>query len=192
MSALNEIDVLAQYLPLKDHLSKYLCVKTTMKTIDDLDFQIPNGLDKIMHRFGHHGWNEMKSLIVGIKCYTTCDAAVFVTHMARDGSNNKMIDSFDVTNETWHTFKYPLLANYHTVTRILLTEGITAYTLAILDTSSRVRHDNGTNEFPHGYVSLDNGVYSSDNKALVYEDEKGNLINPSGAEKIFIVQVIKK
>jgi hypothetical protein len=191
MSVLNEIDVLAQNLPLKDHLSKYLCVKTTMKTTDDLEFQIPNGLDKIMHRFGHHGWNELKPLIVGIKCYTTAvaAAAVFVTHMARDGSNNKMIDSFDVVNDTWYTFKYPLLANYHTVTRILLTEGITAYTLAILDTSLRVRHDNGTNEFPPGYRTIgDPYVYSSDNKALVYEDEKGNLINPSGAEKMFVVK----
>jgi hypothetical protein len=32
-------------------------------------------------------------------------------------------------------------------------------------------------------------VYSSDNKALVYQDEKGNLINPSDAENIFIVKI---
>jgi len=71
-----------------------------------------------------------------------------------------------------------------------LTEGITAYTLAILDTSSRVRHDNGTNEFPPGYRTMgDPYVYSSDNKALVYQDERGNLINPSGAENIFIVKI---
>jgi hypothetical protein len=55
---------------------------------------------------------------------------------------------------------------------------ISSYTLAIMDTSLRVRYDHGINEFPSSmYESFDYNVYGSFNNAIVYQDEKGDLIN---------------
>jgi hypothetical protein len=177
---LNELDVLKKYLPLKDNLSKYLCVRTFTKCHEDFEFRLASNLDTIINKFSHSGWKEMKPLIVGIKCYTTDNdpAFVYVRHQNRDKTKFVILDSFDAANEEWHTFKYPLLANYHTETYILMSMNISAYTLAIMDTSLRVRYDHGINEFPSSmYESFDYNVYGSFNNAIVYQDEKGDLIN---------------
>jgi hypothetical protein len=180
MSALhNEFDILKQNLPLKDNLSRYLLVKTKVKYADDLEFRLATGLDTMISKFGHSGWREMKPLIVGIKCCMNSEGAfVYVRHSNREQTDMEIIDSFEVANEEWYTFKYPLLANYHTETRIILSPGTASYTLAILNTSEIVRNDNGTNYFPSGYASFDTNVYGSFNKALVYCDEKNTLILP--------------
>jgi hypothetical protein len=177
---LNELDVLKKYLPLKDNLSKYLCVRTFTKCHEDFEFRLASNLDTIINKFSHSGWKEMKPLIVGIKCYTTDNdpAFVYVRHQNRDKTKFVILDSFDAANEEWHTFKYPLLANYHTETYILMSMNISAYTLAIMDTSLRVRYDHGINEFPSSmYESFDYNVYGSFNNAIVYQDEKGGLID---------------
>jgi hypothetical protein len=71
------------------------------------------------------------------------------------------------------------MANYHTDTRILVSDNVVAYTLAILDSSTRVRHDHSTNYFPEGYASFDTATYGRFNKALIYVDGD-KMINPSG------------
>ena len=179
---LNEFDVLKTCLPLQSNITKYLCVKTKVNNYDDLEFRMEGDLEKTVRKFAHSSWNEMRPLVVGIKCYTNTDAAVFVNHGNRDRLSSKLIDSFDVVNDTWYTFKYPLLANYHTDTQILLSEGVTAFTLAILDASSHLRDRARSNSLPPGYASFDTTLYGSFNKALVYSDEMGTLINPSGAD----------
>ena len=179
---LNEFDVLKTCLPLERNITKYLCVKTKINNYDDLEFRMEGDLEKTVRKFAHSSWNEMRPLVVGIKCYTNTDAAVFVNHGNRDRLSSKLIDSFDVVNDTWYTFKYPLLANYHTDTQILLSEGVTAFTLAILDASSHLRDRARSNSLPPGYASFDTTLYGSFNKALVYSDEMGTLINPSGAD----------
>jgi hypothetical protein len=179
---LNEFDVLKRCLPLERNITKYLCVKTKVNNYDDLEFRMEVDLEKTVRKFAHSSWNEMRPLVVGIKCYTNTDAAVFVNHGNRDRLSPRLIDSFDVLNDTWYTFKYPLLANYHTDTRILLSEGVTAFTLAILDSSSHLRDTANSNTLPPGYASFDTMLYGSFNKALVYSDEAGALINPSGAD----------
>jgi hypothetical protein len=177
---MNEFDVLKKNLPLKEHLPKYLCVKTKINTFDDYEFRLELGLDKTVRKFGHTAWTEMKPLVVGIKCYTRdgTNAFVYVRHCDRKKENCQIIDEFDVKNEEWHQFKFPLMANYHTDTRILMSENVSAYTLAILDVSTRIRHEHSTNYFPEGYKSFDTATYGSFNKALIYVD--GNkMINPS-------------
>jgi hypothetical protein len=179
---MDEFAVLKQHLPLEANLSKYLLVKTTVHYASDLEFRLEVGLENTVRKFQHTDWNEMRPLVVGIKCYTKDVNLVYVRHGDRLQENTKIIDSFDVKNETWYTFKYPLLANYHTDTRILLGGGITAYTLAILNPSQCVREAAGTNYLPTGYKSFDTTPYGSDyNKALVYVDGN-NYINPAGAE----------
>jgi hypothetical protein len=180
---MNEFDVLKRNLPLKEHLSKYLCVKTKINTFDDYEFRLELGLDKTVRKFSHTGWTEMKPLVVGIKCYTRDgkDAFVYVRHCDRNKASCQLIDTFDVKNEEWHQFKFPLLANYHTDTRILMSEEVSAYTLAILDVSTRIREDHDTNYFPQGYASFDSTTYGSFNKALIYVDGD-KMINPSGAD----------
>jgi hypothetical protein len=179
---LNEFDVLKRNLPLKEHLPKYLCVKTKINTFDDYEFRLELGLDKTVRKFSHAGWTEMKPLVVGIKCYTRDgkNAFVYVRHCDRKKESCQLIDTFDVKNEEWHQFKFPLMANYHTDTRILMSEEVSAYTLAILDVSTRIREDHDTNYFPQGYASFDNTTYGSFNKPLIYT-EFDKLINPSGA-----------
>ena len=182
----NEFDVLKLTLPLQDNLSNYLLVKTKINYDDDLEFRLATGLDTMVRKFGHSGWTEMKPLVVGIKCYTgTNTASVFVRHGASSThrySNTTTLESFDVENEKWYTFKYPLLANYHTETRILLTNEVRYYTLAILNVSQWVRYHKNTNYFPPGYESFDTTTYGSFNKALVYIDENGKHINSSEAD----------
>jgi hypothetical protein len=180
---LNEFDVLKRNLPLQKNIHNYLCIKTKINTFDDYEFRLELGLDKTVRKFAHSGWTEMKPLVVGIKCYTRDgkDAFVYVRHCDRKKENCQLIDSFEVKNEEWRQFKYPLLANYHTDTRILLGEEVTAYTLAILDVSTRIRHDHSTNYFPDGYTSFDTTTYGEFNKPLVYT-QFDKLINPSGAE----------
>lgn len=177
---MNEFDVLKKNLPLNQHLDKYLCVKTKINTFDDYEFRLELNLEKTMRKFSHTGWTEMKPLVVGIKCYTRdgTPAFVWVRHCDRKKESCQIIDEFDVKNEEWRQFKFPLLQNYHTDTCILVSDNVTSYTLAILDTSTRVRTDHSTNYFPKGYASFDTATYGSFNKALIYVD--GNkMINPS-------------
>lgn len=179
---LNEFDVLKRNLPLQKYVHNYLCVKTKINAFDDYEFSLSRDLDKTVRKFAHSGWNEMKPLVVGIKCYTQGgeDAFVFVRHCDRTKENCQLIDSFVVKNEEWCQFKFPLLANYHTDTRIVMNENIYAYTLAILDSSTRIREDHHTNYFPQGYTSFEMTTYGEFNKALIYT-EFDKLINPSGA-----------
>jgi hypothetical protein len=182
-TSLNEFDVLKRNLPLQKHLHKYLCVRTKINTFDDYEFRLELGLDKTVRKFSHSGWTEMKPLVVGIKCYIRDGkaASVFVRHCDRKKENCLMLESFNVNNEEWQQFKFPLLANYHTDTRILVSDNVTAYTLAILDSSTRVREDHNTNYFPQGYASFDTTIYGEFNMPLIYT-QFDKLINPSGAE----------
>jgi hypothetical protein len=189
MSA-TEIDVLKRSLPLQNNLSLYTCIKTKVNYYDDLEFRLATGLDSLIQKFGHFGWREMKPMIVGIKCYTSADtASVFVLHTNRDGSKRDFLEAFDVENDTWQTFKYPLFNSPSTETRIQISEGVTAFTLAVLDTSLRVRHDHNINDFPRGYESFDR--YNT--KTIVYRNEAGVLFNPSGAAlaECFIIDPIE-
>jgi hypothetical protein len=176
---MNEFDILKKNLPLKEHLPKYLCVKTKINTFDDYEFRLELNLEKTVRKFS--GWTEMKPLVVGVKCYTRdgTPAFVWVRHCDRKKESCQIIDEFDVKNEEWRQFKFPLMANYHSDTRILVSDNVVAYTLAILDSSTRVRHDHSTNYFPEGYASFDAATYSSFNKALIYVDGD-KMINPSG------------
>jgi len=178
MSTLNEFDVLKTCLPLSKNLSKYLLVKTKVIYISDLECRINCNLDSIVRRFGHSGWMEMKPLVVGIKCYTKDEkpAFVFVRHSDKKNDNRSIIDSFEAANDVWHPFKFPLVENYHTETRICMSDEVTAYTLAILNSSQLIRYENHTNYFPRGYASFETG-----SKALVYVDGD-KIINPSFAE----------
>jgi len=193
MATMNEFDVLHRNLPLEDNISKYLCVKVTVNRFEDQEFRVKTNLESMVRKFGHSSWTEMKPLIVGIKCYTRNEipASVFVFHSDRMNENRTLLESSDVYNESWHTFKYPLLENYHTETRILLGEEVTAYTLAIMNTAQRIRYDHGMNDFPPGYRSFETGLYSEHNKPLVYKEGE-KLINPSGAslDSAIIVEAI--
>ena len=177
MSTLNELDILKSCLPLSENLSKYLLVKTKVAYVSDLECRIKCNLDTIVRKFGHSGWMEMKPLVVGIKCYTAGEkpAFVFVRHSDKNNNNSSIIDSFEAANDAWHPFKFPLIENYHTETRICMSDEVTAYTLAILNSSQLIRYENHTNYFPRGYASFETG-----SKALVYVDGD-KTINPSSA-----------
>jgi len=194
MATMNEFDVLRQNLPLEDNISKYLCVKVTVNRFEDQEFRIKINLESMARKFGHSSWTEMKPLIVGIKCYTREEvpAGVFVFHSDRKNENRVLLDSFDAFSETWHTFKFPLLENYHTETRIMFSEEVIAYTFAIINTSQRIRYHHDINYFPPGYTSFDTGLYGEHNKALVYVDGD-KTINPSSAplEKSILVNRIQ-
>ena len=194
MATMNEFDVLRQNLPLEENISKYVCVKVTVNRFEDQEFRIKTNLESMARKFGHSSWTEMKPLIVGIKCYTREEvpAGVFVFHSDRKNENRVLLDSFDAFNQTWHTFKFPLFENYHTETRIMVSEEVTAYTLAIMNTAQRIRHHHDTNYFPPGYASFDTGLYGEHNKALVYIDGD-KTINPSSAplEKSILVNRIQ-
>jgi hypothetical protein len=189
MSA-TEIDVLKRSLPLQNNLSLYTCIKTKVNYYEDLEFRLAIGLDSLIQKFGHFGWREMKPMVVGIKCYTSAaTASIFVLHTNRDGSKRAFLETFDVENEVWHTFKYPLFNSPSTETRIQISEGVSAFTLAVLDTSLRVRHDHNINDFPRGYASFDH----TNTKTIVYRDEAGVLFNPSAAAlaECFIIDPIE-
>jgi hypothetical protein len=191
---MNEFDVLRQNLPLEENISKYLCVKVTVNRFEDQEFRVKTNLESMARKFGHSSWTEMKPLIVGIKCYTREEvpAGVFVFHSDRKNENRVVLDSFDAYNETWCTFKFPLVENYHTETRIMVSEEVTAYTLAIMNTAQCIRYQHDTNYFPPGYTSFDTGLYGEHNKALVYVDGD-KTINPSSAslEKSILVNQIQ-
>jgi hypothetical protein len=178
----SEFDVLRRNLPLENNISKYLCVKVTVNRFEDQEFRVKTNLDSMVRKFGHSGWTEMKPLIVGIKCYTRNEtpASIFIFHSDRENENRNVLESSNVYNETWHTFKFPLLENYHTETRMMLSDEITAYTFAILNTSQRIRYDHGTNHFPPGYASFETGLYGEYTKPLVYKNGE-KMINPSKA-----------
>ena len=95
---LNEFDVLRITLPLKDNISKYLCVKTTLNLDSDLECRLAIGLEKMVRKFGHIEWTEMKPLVVGIKCYTKDGGFVYVRHENRARTEIEIIDSFEVKN----------------------------------------------------------------------------------------------
>jgi hypothetical protein len=63
---------------------------------------------------------------------------------------------------------------------MMLSDEITAYTFAILNTSQRIRYDHGTNDFPPGYTSFETGLYGEYTKPLVYKNGE-KMINPSKA-----------
>ena len=194
MATMNEFDVLRQNLPLEENIAKYVCVKVTVNRFEDQEFRIKTNLESMTRKFGHSSWTEMKPLIVGIKCYTREEvpAGVFVFHSDRKNENRVLLDSFDAFNETWHTFKFPLFENYHTETRMMLSEEVISYTLAIMNTAQLIRYDHHTNYFPPGYTSFDTGLYGEHNKALVYVDGD-KTINPSSAplEKSILVNQIQ-
>ena len=186
---MDEFDVLKQNLPLKDNINKYLLIKTKVNYPDDWEFRVATGLDSIINKFGPSAYKEMRPIIVGIKCYLReekTSSLVFVRHSNREKTISMVIDAFDVGNETWHQFKYPLLDNYHTETRIILSDDVESYTLAILNTAHRVRENHGVNYFPSGYKSFDTTVYGSFNKALSYCDGAGPKIYLNAAESIKI------
>jgi len=193
MATMNEFDVLHRNLPLEKNISNYLCVKVTVNRFEDQEFRVKTNLDSMARKFGHSGWTEMKPLIVGIKCYTRNEipASVFVFHSDRKNENRTVLESSDVYNETWHTFKFPLLENYHTETRILLSDEVIGYTFAILNTAQRIRYDYGTNDLPPGYASFESGLYGEFTKPLIYKDGK-EIINPNGTplESAVIVEAI--
>jgi hypothetical protein len=193
MATMNEFDVLRRNLPLEDNISKYLCVKVTVNRFEDQEFRVKTNLDSMVRKFGHSGWTEMKPLIVGIKCYTREDspAGIFVFHSDRKNENRTVLESTNVFNEIWHTFKFPLLENYHSETRIMLSDEVIAYTFAIMNTSQRIRYDHGMNDFPPGYVSFDTGLYGEYTKPLIYKDGQ-KIINPSGTslESALLVEAL--
>jgi hypothetical protein len=185
---MDEFAVLQKYLPLKDHLASYLLVKTKVNCQDDLDFRMAS-LDRTVRKFSHTGWTEMKDMVVGIKC-TVIDedfGFVWVRHTDRTGDKRVTLDKLDVITDEWYQFKYPLMDNYHTETRIMLSGNISSFTLAIMNTSLRVRHDAGINELPSGFRSFDTNCYGSYNKAIVYVDDNGKpLLDLTAEEKIGI------
>jgi hypothetical protein len=185
---MDEFAIVKKYMPLKDNLDKYLTVRTKVNCFDDLEFSMANQLNKTVRKFSHSGWTEMKDIVVGIKCYTKREAkgTVWVQHTDRAKNHTVYIDTLEVEDEIWVQFKYPLLDTNHTDTRILLSDEVTAFTLAIMNTATRVRHDVGTNEFP-------SQLYKSiGDKAVVYVDENGRSFlpddaYPAGIEKVLIV-----
>lgn len=185
---MDEFAVLQKYLPLKDHLAAYLLVKTTVNCQDDLDFRMAS-LDTTVRKFSHTGWAEMKDMVVGIKCTVTDEGFgfVWVRHTDRTGDKSVTLDKIDVLNNEWYQFKYPLMDNYHTETRIMLSGNISSFTLAIMNTALRVRHDAGINEMPSWTKSFDTNTYGSYNKAIVYVDDNGKaLLDLNAEEKISI------
>lgn len=180
---MDEFAVLKECLPLTENLDKYLCIKTKVKYHDDVEFRVKTNLDTMVRRFGHSGWTEMKPLIVGIKCSTSDsnESFFYIRHSDRMNENTTTLEMTDIKSDVWHTFKYPLLENYHTETRINLGNTVTSYTLAILNVAQYLRHKHSTNYFPSGYVSFDTQPYGEYNKPLVYTNGS-DYINPSNAD----------
>ena len=181
---MNEFDCLKEVLSkgsVESNYGNFLLVKTTVNYFGDFEYRLNTNLSSAVRRFGHSGWTEMKPLIVGIKCYLNDPngtGSADVLFSDRKNENRVWIDTVDVSNETWHTFKYPLLEAYHTETRISLSQNMKAYTLAILNCSDYVRQKHGTNYFPAGYTSYESG-YGEFNKALVYVTTDGKELNPN-------------
>ena len=179
---MDEFDCLKECLPLADNLNKYLCIKTKINYFSDFEFSTDSNLKTSMQKFAHTGWREMRPLIVGIKCYLNDpaeDAKGYVDILHSDKQKDKtfILESLTIKNEVWYQFKAPLLEAYHTKSWISMSQNISAFTVAILNTSAYVRDKHATNYFPAGYVSYDL-PYDVHNLILVYEDEKGNKANP--------------
>jgi hypothetical protein len=177
----NELNIVSKFLPIEANLSKYLCIKTKINYLEDFTFRMAVQLEQSILKFYpyHH---EMKPLVVGIKCYNTDPskvAYVDVYHNNRNYSKTIVIDSFTVENEKWYPFKFPLVDSYHSETKINLMD-VKSFTLAIMNTSQRVREDNYTNNFPYGYNSifLTSNMYGSFNPPIIYYDDNENIINP--------------
>ena len=178
--------MLQKYLPLKDHLGAYLLVKTTVNCNEDLDFRMAS-LDKTVRKFTHTGWTDMKDMVMGIKCTVNDEGLglVCVRHTDRRGEKRVTLDMIDVLTNEWYQFKYPLMDNYHTETLIMLSGNISTFTLAIMNTSLRVRHDAGINVLPSWAKSFDTNSYGTYNKAVVYVNEDGSpLLNLVAEAKI--------
>jgi hypothetical protein len=179
---MDEFACLKECLPLADNLNKFLCIKTKINDFEDFEFSADSNLRKTLQKFGHIGWKEMRPLIVGIKCYLTdpdinTEAYIDILHSDRLKTKTFILESLTVKNEVWYTFKAPLLEAYHTKSWISLSQNISAFTVAILNTPEYVRQKHFTNYFPAGYTSYDL-PYDVHNLILVYEDEKGNEANP--------------
>lgn len=190
---MDEFAVVKKYLPLQDNLPQYLTIRTKVNCFDDLEFRMSVQLNKTVRKFAHTGWTEMKDVVVGIKCYTKHEktGTVWVQHSDRSKNKSVYIDTLDVKNEVWYQFKYPLLDTYHTDTRILLSDEVTAFTLAIMNTATRVRYDLGINDFPSWvYKSFDTISYGSFNKAVVYVDEDGKPLLPDDAFPMGIAKIV--
>jgi hypothetical protein len=179
---MDEFDCLKECLPLADNLNKYLCIKTKINYFSDFEFSTDSNLKTSMQKFAHTGWREMRPLIVGIKCYLNDQAEeargyVDILHSDKQKEKTSILESLTVRSEVWYQFKAPLLEAYHTRSWISLSLNISAFTVAILNTSAYVRDKHATNYFPAGYVSYDL-PYDVHNLILVYEDEKGGEANP--------------
>lgn len=182
---MDEFAVLKKYLPLETHLSKYLTIRTKINCFDDLDFRMAVQLARTVHKFSHTGWTELKDLVVGIKCYTKHKgpASFWVKHTDKKQRVSIYIDEATVANEVWHQFKYPFLDDEYTETRIFLSDEVTAFTLAIMNTATRVRHDAGINELPGGYTSIGT-------KAVVYVNKAGRPLLPEDTVPPGVEQVL--
>jgi hypothetical protein len=118
----------------------------------------------------------MKDMVMGIKCTVNDEGFgfVWVRHTDRGGDKRVTLDKIDVMTDEWYQFKYPLIDNYHTETRIMLSGNIASFTLAIMNTSLRVRHDAGINDLPSWAKSFDTNSYGTYNKAVVYVNDDGS------------------
>jgi hypothetical protein len=183
---MNEFDCLKECLPLQQNLQKYLCIKTKINYFDDSEFCLNTSLDKTVRKFAHTGWTEMRPIVVGIKCYLSEPeekGTVDVCFTNKSNEKRTYIDTFSVNTEEWHTFKYPLLEAYHTDTRIMLSQNVSAFTLAILNCSTYVREKHFTNYYPAEYNSYDTPL-SATNYAIVYLDDTRVEINPNAGKDL--------
>ena len=188
---MNEFDLFREVLPLEQNHGNLLQVKTKINYFSDFEFRLNTNLSQIVRKFGHSGWDEMRPLVVGVKCYLNDPAGqtfVDVSFADRENHNLQYIDTATLEDEMWYTFKYPLLEAYHTETRIQLSPNISAYTLAILNCSEYVRHKHNTNTFPGDLYKSYESLYSSTNKALVYVDG-GKEINPNEGQQINLFHI---
>jgi hypothetical protein len=184
---MDEFAVVKAHLPLKDHLDKYLMIKTKINYADDLNFRIAVQLADTVRKFSHTGWTEMNDVVVGIKCYLRpgTKGSVWVKHSDKARTYEEQtlpkhwvfMESAEVENEVWHQFKYPLMDNFFTETRIYMSDEVTAFTLAIMNTATRVRHDASSNYFPANmYTSVGKEV-----KVIRYVDGEGKSLLPDAA-----------
>lgn len=196
---MDEFACLKECLPLADNLNKYLCIKTKINYFSDFEFSTDSNLRTSMQKFAHTGWREMRPLIVGIKCYLNDpseDAKGFVDILHSDRRKDKtfILESLTVKSEVWYQFKAPLLEAYHTRSWISMSQNISAFSVAILNTPAYVREKHATNYLPAGYTSYDL-PYDVHNLILVYEDEKGGEANPypeAAAGSLFRVPYFEK
>ena len=189
---MNEFDLFREVLPLEQNHGNLLQVKTKINYFSDFEFRLNTNLSQIVRKFGHSGWDEMRPLVVGVKCYLNDPAGqtfVDVSFADRENHNLQYIDTATLEDEMWYTFKYPLLEAYHTETRIQLSPNISAYTLAILNCSEYVRHKHNTNTFPGDLYKSYESLYSSTNKALVYICQTGKEINPNEGQQINLFRI---